>query len=267
MTNHFHLLLETPQTTLSSGMQTFEGDYAKAFNRRYRRVGHLFQGRFIGHLVEEETYFLTVARYIVLNPVDAKMVASAGQWPWSSYNATAGVARPPEWLEARRVLAKFHPEDHAAACREYRVFIAAGAGGLPDPFENAIAGVYLGSESFMERVRELTKQRTWTSNHSTGQRNAAVPTVDEVRNGVENVFSAPVNVRSWRSEKSRAAFALLARREAIASWPVIAKHLGMSATGARRMGMHAGVLERTDGGFRDRVAEVVMKINVCGMRA
>jgi hypothetical protein len=119
----------------------------------------------------------------------------------------------------------------------------------------------------MERVRELTKQRTWTSNHSRSQRNAAAPTVDEVREAVESVFGTPVNVRSWRSEKCRAAFALIARREAIASWPVIAKELGMSATGARRLGVNAAVLERTDAAFGDYVAKVTMKIDVCGMRA
>jgi putative transposase len=62
MTNHFHLLIETPQTTLSHGMQAFTGDYATEFNKRHRRVGHLFHGTFGSELVEQETYLLTVSR-------------------------------------------------------------------------------------------------------------------------------------------------------------------------------------------------------------
>jgi putative transposase len=105
-------------------MQTFTGDYAGTFNKRHRRVGHLFQGRFLGHLVDEATYLLNVCRYIVLNPVAARMVARPGVWPWSSYNATAGVARPPLWLETAKVLGQFHPRGRAVAARMYREFVA-----------------------------------------------------------------------------------------------------------------------------------------------
>ena len=72
MTNHEHLFLKTPEPNLSAGMQYLNGSYASCFNRRYRRAGHLFQGRFKGHLVEEEGYFLEVSRYIHLNRVRAR---------------------------------------------------------------------------------------------------------------------------------------------------------------------------------------------------
>ena len=75
MTNHEHLFLKTPEPNLSAGMQYLNGSYASCFNRRYRRAGHLFQGRFKGHLVQEEGYFLEVSRYIHLNRVRAQMAA------------------------------------------------------------------------------------------------------------------------------------------------------------------------------------------------
>ena len=73
MTNHEHLFLKTPEPNLSAGMQYLNGSYTSYFDRRHRRAGHLFQGRFKGHLVEEQGYLLQVSRYIHLNPVRAKL--------------------------------------------------------------------------------------------------------------------------------------------------------------------------------------------------
>ncbi len=80
MTNHYHLLVETVEPTLSRGMKTIGGDYAAWFNKRHRRVGHLFQGRFNAQLIDSDEYLLQVARYVVLNPVRAHMVANALEW-------------------------------------------------------------------------------------------------------------------------------------------------------------------------------------------
>ena len=101
MNNHFHLVLETPELTLSSGMQWFESCYAQRFNRRHKRIGHLFQGRFKSHLVESESYLLTLVRYVELNPVRKKYVKRPEQWRWSSYRATAGYELAPAWLHMR----------------------------------------------------------------------------------------------------------------------------------------------------------------------
>src|SRR3954447_17027443 len=83
MRNHYHLLLQTPQPNLSRGMRQVNGVYTQCFNRRHEHVGHVFQGRFGGVLVERESYLLELARYVPLNPVRAGFVSSAGQWPWS----------------------------------------------------------------------------------------------------------------------------------------------------------------------------------------
>ena len=77
MDNHYHLLIETPESNLSSGMRQLNGVYTQRFNRKHERVGHVFQGRFKSILVQKEYYLLELARYIVLNPVRARMVRSA----------------------------------------------------------------------------------------------------------------------------------------------------------------------------------------------
>jgi putative transposase len=89
MDNHYHLLAETVEPTLSRGMRQLNGVYTQGFNRRHRRVGHLFGGRFKAILVKKEPYLLELCRYVVLNPVRAKLVRAAKDWRWSSYCATA----------------------------------------------------------------------------------------------------------------------------------------------------------------------------------
>lgn len=88
MGNHYHLLVETPDANLSAGMRQLGGIYTQRFNRRHNEVGHLFQGRYKSILIEKENYLLELSRYIVLNPVRAKIVADPADYSWSSYAAT-----------------------------------------------------------------------------------------------------------------------------------------------------------------------------------
>jgi putative transposase len=97
MNNHYHVLLETPQANLAHALRHLNGVYTQAFNRRHRRVGHLFQGRYKAIVVEKEAYLLELCRYVVLNPVRAKLVTQSQVWRWSSYRATAGLEEVPPW--------------------------------------------------------------------------------------------------------------------------------------------------------------------------
>lgn len=90
MDNHYHLLIQTPDGNLSKGMRQLNGVYTQAGNRRHRRVGHLFQGRFKAILVDSDAYLLELSRYVVLNPVRAGMVKNIADWPWNSYRASVG---------------------------------------------------------------------------------------------------------------------------------------------------------------------------------
>ena len=90
MTNHYHLLVETPAPNLAIGMRQLNGVFTQRFNHRHSRVGHLFQGRYHAVLVEKEAHLLELSRYIVLNPVRARLVDHPDHWPWSSYRAMAG---------------------------------------------------------------------------------------------------------------------------------------------------------------------------------
>ncbi|MEK7516220.1 MAG: transposase [Patescibacteria group bacterium] len=107
MTNHYHILLETKAGMLSLPMRHVNGVYTQFFNRKHKRPGHLFQGRFKALLVDKENYLLTLSRYIHQNPVKAGMVKSALDYPWSSYPAYMGIARTPAWLNTKDTLSEF----------------------------------------------------------------------------------------------------------------------------------------------------------------
>ncbi len=98
MTNHYHLLIETPDANLSKGMRQLNGVFTQAINRKHGRVGHLFQGRYKSILVDKDVYLLELCGYIVLNPVIARMVDSPDQWDWSSWHNMVGNVTPPDWV-------------------------------------------------------------------------------------------------------------------------------------------------------------------------
>ncbi len=157
MSNHYHLLIKTATPSLSKGMKQLNGGYTQWHNRKYRRVGHLFQGRFKAIMVQEDAYLLELARYIVLNPVRARMARHAREWPWSSYRATAGYAAPGPYLSTDWILAGFG-KTRRIACARYREFVRAGKG-RPSPWEQLKNQIYLGDDRFVKDMQRKIDPR------------------------------------------------------------------------------------------------------------
>lgn len=156
MSNHYHLIIETPEGNLAAGMRQLNGVYTQWVNRQHRRVGHVFQGRYKAILVEKDAYLLELARYVVLNPVRAGMVAEPDDWPWSSYHAVVGDVPPPDWLQVNWLLAQFSP-DRQIAIRLFIDFVRSGVG-LPPIWQALVGQVFLGSESFIAKLSALAEQ-------------------------------------------------------------------------------------------------------------
>jgi len=153
MTNHYHLLIETVDPTLSRGMRHLNGVYTQRFNRRHQQVGHVFQGRFKAILVEKDAYLLELSRYIVLNPVRAGMVQAAEDYPWSSYAITAGLAEGTGLASTGALLEQFG-RDRSEAQRRYSHFVAQGCN--ISPWNELKGQIYLGSDSFVARLPKDT---------------------------------------------------------------------------------------------------------------
>jgi hypothetical protein len=179
MGNHYHLLVETPEPNLSRGMRQINGDYGQTFNRRHQRKGHLFQGRFHAVLVEKETHLLELCRYVVLNPIRARMAKDPANWPWSSYGATVGKVAPPPFLHTRWILSRFSRR-RAEAQTSYGRFVAEGLGRGKSQAPAIRHGLWIGSEGFLEAIRGHLEEKADVPEFRLAARMAHRPPLQEI---------------------------------------------------------------------------------------
>ncbi len=189
MDNHYHLLLTTPEPNLSKAMQWLNVSYSVWFNRRHERTGHLFQGRFKSVVVEEERWTLALSAYMHLNPVrisglgldkHVRKAQHAGVWrsptpeelkrrletlrgyKWSSYFACAGYGSIPKWLCCGEILERLNGVSWKERITMYRRYVEDQLReGEPETlWTQAKAGVVLGTEEFIDRIRDFIKGNT-----------------------------------------------------------------------------------------------------------
>jgi putative transposase len=148
-------------------MRQLNGVYTQTFNRRHRKVGHLFQGRYKAILVQKDAYLLELSRYVVLNPVRARMAEAPQEWLWSSYRAAIGLETSPPWLEIDWLLSQFgHRRQQAVLA--YTAFVAAGVDAA-NPLEEVRHQLFLGDDAFVARFVDA-KRRDELSEVSRAQR-------------------------------------------------------------------------------------------------
>jgi len=146
MTNHVHLALRTAAVPLSRIMAALHSSYAQQFNRRHRRVGHLFQGRYGSFLVQEDRYLLTLIRYIHRNPVRAGIVRRAADHAWSS-DRFLRKGRGPAWLDIDETLAVIGPTRRRSIAR-YAELVDGPSSADGDSEPRTIGGAVEGDEDF-----------------------------------------------------------------------------------------------------------------------
>jgi putative transposase len=151
MTNHYHLLLETPAGNLSRAVQWLNVAYATYYNRRHQCPGHVFQGRFKALLVDATTYLEALSRYIHLNPVRAGLASCAWDYEWSSCRCFVARAAVPPWLEVNRILGGFGGTRKTAQ-RRYATYLSEAE--VSNPLDEAVAGSVLGSKTFLQWVED-----------------------------------------------------------------------------------------------------------------
>jgi REP element-mobilizing transposase RayT len=254
MDNHYHLLFETPEPNLVAGMRRLNQVYTQSFNRRNERVGHLLQGRYKSILVEKESHLLELTRYVVLNPVRARVVETAEQWPWSSYRATAGISAAPACLQVDWVLANFGA-DRSSARAAYRRFVAAGID-ADSPWQELRGQIWLGSDRFRERMARMLEGQDLEAVPS-AQTHPERPVVSEVLARVAEVFGLGSDAVLDRSHPAafRAAVYLL-RRACNLPLAEAARLAGVSVSRVSRIqaeverGQPTGALERLLSDYR-----------------
>lgn len=201
MNNHYHVVIETPEKTLSRGMQWLNGRYAQRFNKRHNRAGHLFQGRFHGQLVQKESHLLELIRYVVLNPVRAGMVERPEEYRWSSYRATIGLEACPEWLTTSWVLRQF-ADDPRRAVSLYAKFVDAGVGLQRSPWDDLVGQLYLGTADWVDALRARIDEEPRSEEHPRAQREVARPDMRQVVAAVARTFDTTADVVCTRAVPS-----------------------------------------------------------------
>ncbi|HEV8657450.1 MAG TPA: transposase [Thermoanaerobaculia bacterium] len=229
MPNHYHAVIELTDTTLSRGMQWLNGAYARWVNRRHDRVGHLFQGRFKSFLIEKESYFLEVQRYVVLNPVRAKIVERPDDYEWSSYRATIGHCERPSWLAADNVLLEFGPGRILARAR-YERFVDEGLTSSRRPWDDLVGQIYLGHESWINEVKDRLEIKPRQNEHPRSQRVLARPDMARILSAIALAMGVDeTRIRRGRGGVPRMIAAWIGRYEGLLTNIEIAAALRLSS--------------------------------------
>jgi REP element-mobilizing transposase RayT len=180
MSNHVHLLIETKDTPLSKILQGVNQRYTMHFNKRYRTVGHLLQGRYKALLCDKDAYLLSLVKYIHLNPVRAKIAKTAEEYPWSSHRLYIRGDNGERLLDSGQVLRMFS-DDSSKARRLYRAFMSEGVTIKQEDIYGSVDQRIVGDERFAEEVKE----RYDIDLEST--KRAKVRTLEEITRGIKEL--------------------------------------------------------------------------------
>lgn len=168
MPNHYHLLLDTPLSNLSQAVGWLQVTYTVRFNRRHRRSGHLFQGRFKAQLIEADEYAQGLVEYVHLNPVRSRRknaplarerAAELDAYRWSSHRVYAGLERkPPGWLCQEWL--KYWDAEPTTAHRAYRKSLARWFDGVVEnPWDKLVGGLVLGGERLLAKANAQLRRK------------------------------------------------------------------------------------------------------------
>lgn len=157
MSNHYHLLVETPMGNISKAMHYLNSAYSIFYNKRHNRSGHLFQGRFKSFLIEKERYLLSVSRYIHLNPVKAGIALKPEDYKWSSYLSYIGIEEK-NWLNCDWILEQYSNE-RAIAVDMYKNFVDNGIEQEDKILNNIKGDLLLGSDDYCQKIKKIISKK------------------------------------------------------------------------------------------------------------
>jgi REP element-mobilizing transposase RayT len=233
MTNHFHLVVTTPQPNISRGMHWLNSTYVEYFNRTHNRRGHLVEGRFDARLIDTGMYMAEVLRYVVLNPVRANMVARPEDYQWSSYRATAGLDIAPGWLDVTDALSYFGGnENRLLAQANYQDAVLSKIGCEDRLWDKLINQIFLGSEEWALAMRKKVESKPRSSDHPAKQRAIGRPKMLHIINAIGTVAdTAADDIRHKRGGPLRMLAAWVGWHEGLITLRSIAAALRLRSEG------------------------------------
>lgn len=257
LSNHVHLLVETPEGNLSKMMQAFQTSYTVYFNKRHGRTGHVFEQRYKAMVVDKNNYLLQVSRYIHLNPVSARIVERPQDFRWSSYTAYLK-GKGLTALKTESILGYFSGSK-SRRIRQYGDYVEGDrAENTRNPAPEPIKQIFIGDEDFVDAVRRKGKKSF----------------VDDARYSFKQIVEAVCGVmgadreeirepkRSEKVQRCREILCYIARRHGEVGLPELArflqvKELSTASHAVRR----AQARLKNDSGFGRRVDQVLKRLD------
>jgi len=247
MPNHIHLLIETGITPLSKIMQGIQQSYTYYYHKKYKSVGHLFQGRYKAILCQRDIYLLELVRYIHLNPVRAALVDNPDDYLWGSHKVYLRYLNQP--FVKKDLIFKMFSEDEFAAKKKYWQFIRDGIDKRrQNDFYNVIDQRYLGNPEFVERVKQKIKSQDQTEIVSREQnihdmqyllliKKKTLPEILKMVTEITGVYPESIlgNSREQLISRARSLFVLVAVRWVGISNKSLAEFLGRDTSSISNM--------------------------------
>ena len=253
LSNHIHLLLQTPRGNLSKTMQPLQISYTAYFNKKHRHSGHVFEQRYKAFLVDKDNYLLQVSRYIHLNPVKAEIAKNPRDYPWSSYRAYTG--GPNYYGVKRQILLDNFTDQGRKSVVSYRRFVESGierGSALLDlPIVNQ---AFIGDRAFVVKATRKTKEFTGTRRfYKLSEIGKAVAKVVGV---AEEELRVPV--RSESVQVGRELLVYVARKHSDIGLRELVNFLSVKELSTPSHGLRrAEARVKSDAKFRQRIAKVL----------
>jgi len=259
MSNHYHLFIETAEPNLSKIMQYINTAYTVYYNTKRKKTGHVFCGRFKSIMVDGDSYFLELTRYIHLNPVRAKMVEYPQDYKWSSFK---GYIKPKsdKYIDYEKIdrYVKIRPAS-------YRGFVLSPIADNKDIFDQVYAGFFLGKLSFIkDKIAELRPQ-VETGDFAHKRRINAVATIDGIIIKAEQVFKESkdkIVAKKHSHSNTRKVVIHVARRLTELTNKQIGAYFGISDTAVIKADNNIVALLKDDKGLKRKVDEILSAFRV-----
>jgi len=263
MSNHYHLLLETLRANLSRAIHYINGSYTTWINRKDKRSGHLFQGRYKAILVDKDSYLLELSRYLHLNPVRAGIVKRPEDYPYSSYRAYKSDQR--DSLVTRGLILGVVSPQEAEAQKGYRAYVEGAIGEeLESPLKHLYGGMILGSERFIQETRKRIKgEQLATADVSHRRELQTHPEMEDILDLVAKEYRIPKgDLRASRPpEPKKAAIYLLKKHTAATNQEIGKLFGGLSYSAVAKVYRRFEEEMERNGGLRKRVERMVKELS------
>ncbi len=262
MSNHYHLMLETPEANLSTFMHALHSAYTTYFNLKRGRAGHLFQGRYKAILVDADNSLLELSRYIHLNPVRAGFIKRPESYPYSSLHAY--LFPKDNTIVFRDLIWSMISREGKKAPKRYREFVESALTQKPKtPFQEVYGGVILGGESFVREVLQRLNDQSLQSKETSHRRALTSTTldIDEIIHILSIHFRVPKE-KVITSSPYKGYAVYLARRHTPFSNSEIGKYFGgITYSAVTKMGTRFKERMREEGELRGDIRVLEEKLS------